>query len=287
MTFTVTDLTKVIDGVPTRVVWDVDVNEDELAERELAFFAQDDNDNVWNLGEYPEEFEDGAFFGAPNTWIAGVAGAEAGYTCWTRHRRASRGCRLLAHDRLPRLRGGDQRGRAGLRPGCLLRPGAADPETSPLDPEGGIQTKYHASGVGIIQVGAVDDPEGETLVLTGAAQLEPGARAIANREALELDTRGYAISEVYGVTPPAEAPPGSVAPPDTPVSPGGLSRPGRYGAARRRQPGRLAWTGTRIHQAGRQVHGEGRPPAVPLTSVKRIVFEGREGDTKTRVVSRV
>ena len=46
-------------------------------------------------------------------------------------------------------------------------------ETSPLDPEGGIQTKYHASGVGIIQVGAVDDPEGETLVLTGRRSSSP------------------------------------------------------------------------------------------------------------------
>jgi hypothetical protein len=42
VTFTVTDLIKVIDGVPTRVMWDVDENEGELVEAELAFFAQDD-----------------------------------------------------------------------------------------------------------------------------------------------------------------------------------------------------------------------------------------------------
>ena len=59
VTFTVTDLTKVIAGVRTRVVWDVDVNEGELSETELAFFAQDSRGNVWNLGEYPEEFEEG------------------------------------------------------------------------------------------------------------------------------------------------------------------------------------------------------------------------------------
>ena len=41
VTFTVTDLTKVIAGVRTRVAWDVDVNEGELSETELAFFAQD------------------------------------------------------------------------------------------------------------------------------------------------------------------------------------------------------------------------------------------------------
>ena len=76
--FTVSDVTKVINGVRTRVMWDRDINDGELVERELAFFAQDKDGNVWNLGEYPEEFEAGAFAGAPNTWIAGKQGAIAG-----------------------------------------------------------------------------------------------------------------------------------------------------------------------------------------------------------------
>ena len=71
--FTVTDLTKVIDGVRTVVIWDRDIVEGQIAESELAFFAQDMHGNVWNLGEYPEEFEDGQFSGAPSTWISGVA----------------------------------------------------------------------------------------------------------------------------------------------------------------------------------------------------------------------
>jgi hypothetical protein len=56
VTFTVTDVTKVIDGVPTIAVHDTDENAGELVEEELAFWAQDDEGNVWNLGEYPEEF---------------------------------------------------------------------------------------------------------------------------------------------------------------------------------------------------------------------------------------
>src|SRR5438093_5265554 len=67
--FTVTDLTKVINGVRTRVVVDRDLTDGALAEQELAFFAQDNAGNVWSMGEYPEEFEDGEFQGAPNTWI--------------------------------------------------------------------------------------------------------------------------------------------------------------------------------------------------------------------------
>ncbi|MCZ6504655.1 MAG: hypothetical protein O6834_01565, partial [Actinobacteria bacterium] len=40
---TVTDLTKVIDGINTVVSWDLDFSEGELVEAELAFFAQDND----------------------------------------------------------------------------------------------------------------------------------------------------------------------------------------------------------------------------------------------------
>src|SRR5262249_5874301 len=75
---TVTDLTKVIDGVRVAVLWDQDINSGRLVESELAFFAQDTAGNVWNLGEYPEEYEGGQFVGAPSTWISGQNGAKAG-----------------------------------------------------------------------------------------------------------------------------------------------------------------------------------------------------------------
>src|SRR3989337_1115760 len=56
---TVTDLTKVINGVRTVLILETDLSEGEIVESELAFKAQDDDGNVWNLGEYPEEHEDG------------------------------------------------------------------------------------------------------------------------------------------------------------------------------------------------------------------------------------
>src|SRR5512135_556978 len=78
VTFTVTDVSKTIGGVRTVVAWDRDFLEGELQEQELAFFAQDDQGNVWNFGEYPEEYENGKFTGAPSTWIRGVDGAYGG-----------------------------------------------------------------------------------------------------------------------------------------------------------------------------------------------------------------
>src|SRR6266571_7643087 len=48
----VTDLTKVIDGVRSVVTWMEDYRAGQLMERELAFFAQDKEGNVWAMGEH-------------------------------------------------------------------------------------------------------------------------------------------------------------------------------------------------------------------------------------------
>jgi hypothetical protein len=62
---TVTDLSKVIDGVRTLVILETDYTAGQLSEPELAFFAQDNAGNVWLVGEYPEEYENGKFDKAP------------------------------------------------------------------------------------------------------------------------------------------------------------------------------------------------------------------------------
>ncbi|MDX6534899.1 MAG: hypothetical protein QOF68_2643, partial [Gaiellales bacterium] len=74
--FTITDLTKVIDGVETVVAWDRDYTTGELVEEELVFFAQDNGGNVWHLGQYPEVYENGRLVETP-AWITGVEGARA------------------------------------------------------------------------------------------------------------------------------------------------------------------------------------------------------------------
>ena len=76
----VTDLTKVIDGVRAVVIWERDYDDGELIESELALFAQDNDGNVWHLGQYPEVYEEGKLVETP-TWIHGLAGAR-----WQHHR---------------------------------------------------------------------------------------------------------------------------------------------------------------------------------------------------------
>jgi hypothetical protein len=203
--FTVTDLTKVIDGVRTVVAWDVDETDGQLQEAELAFFAQDRVGRVWNLGEYPEVYRRGEFDGAPDTWISGVAGAQAGI-------------HMAAHirGRPPYLQGLSpdigfldcaevaHTHESTCVPAACFDNTLVTREWSPLDPDGGRQLKWHAAGIGIVRVGAVGDPEAETLALTSAQTLTRDALAAAREEALRLDRRAYRFSEVYRHTPPAE-----------------------------------------------------------------------------------
>ena len=73
--FTVTDNTKEILDITTRVVHDEAYMEGELEESTDDWFAQDDDGNVWYMGEFTTEFPDESHEGS---WEAGVKGVKAG-----------------------------------------------------------------------------------------------------------------------------------------------------------------------------------------------------------------
>jgi hypothetical protein len=201
---TVTDLTKMINGVRTVVILEKDVNEGALQEAELRFEAQDNAGNIWNLGEYPEEYEDGKFSAAPDVWLAGLAKAEAGNSMpgdpqlgtpeylqgW------SPDIEFLDCAKVSKMQQ-----RTCVPVGCYENVMIID-ERSPLDPDSGRQLKYHAVGVGNVRVGFVDDPEGEVLVLSKVAQLSPEELIKARGDALKLEEHAYKISKLYRQTAP-------------------------------------------------------------------------------------
>jgi hypothetical protein len=203
--FTVTDLTKVIDGVRTVVIWDRDFNGGQLIEAELAFHAQDSYGNVWAMGEYPEEYSNGTFTGAPNTWIAGVAGAQAGNLMPADPQVGTRPYLQGSAPNIDFLDCG-QVSKTGQKicvpVKCYTNVLVVD-ESSPLAPDSGHQLKYHAPGVGVIKVSAVADPEGETLSLTKIVHLNAKDLAEAREQVLKLEKRAYQVSDVYRHTPPA------------------------------------------------------------------------------------
>jgi hypothetical protein len=205
ITFTVTNMTKVINGVRTRVIWDQDFDEGQLAESELAFFAQDKKGNVWSMGEYPEEYENGKFAGAPSVWIPGVSGAKAGVMMPGRPRL---GTPRYVQGTAPKIDFLDcakvfQRNQRTCVPAKCYRHVLVTDENSPLDPESGHQRKDYAPGVGNVRISAVGDPEGETMVLTRIVQLGPSGLAQARAAVRKLERRAYRISSVYQNTCPA------------------------------------------------------------------------------------
>jgi hypothetical protein len=164
--FTVTDLTKVVDGVRTVVAWDRDYSEGELVETELAFFAQDDDGNVWHLGQYPEEYERGKFVGAP-TWLAGFQNARAGISMKAKPRL---GTRSYSQGWGPAVNWTDrarvyQMGRRTCVPVDCYEDVLVMEEFSQEEPDA-FQLKYYARDVGNVRVGwRGEDPSKERLVL--------------------------------------------------------------------------------------------------------------------------
>lgn len=204
--FVITDLNKEIKGIPTIVAWDTDTNTGQLVESELAFFAQDQTGRVWNLGEYPEEYKAGVFVGSPNTWISGMLGARGGIHMLAQ---PQPGTPSYQQGYVPRIDFYDcgqvvNSGQTVCVPAGCFNNVIVVEEWNPLDPEGGKQLKYHAPGVGIIKVEPLNDPEGETLVLTEIRQLSSEELNQAHEQALLLDQRGLESDKTYKRTEPAQ-----------------------------------------------------------------------------------
>jgi hypothetical protein len=203
---TVTDLTKVIDRVRSVVSWDLDYSAGELVEAELAFFAQDNDGNVWRLGEYPEEYEEGKLADAP-AWIAGIQNAKAGIAMKAE---SQLGEPSYSQGWAPAVEFTDraqvyQVGRRTCVPFDCYEDVLVMEEFSREEPNA-FQLKYYARGVGNVQVGwRGKDASKETLKLVEVEQLSQDALTKVRTEALELEKSAYKISEdVYGRTPPAE-----------------------------------------------------------------------------------
>jgi hypothetical protein len=212
--FTVTDATKVVNGVRTLVIWDRDFQNGRLTEEENAFFAQDKSGNVWQLGEFPEEFDArGRSMGAPRTWIAGAAGAEAGIHMFAKPEVGGASyvqgfAPAIGFLNEARIVKEDQNLCGPLK--CYKDVLVIDEFShlvSPLEPPKGHVFKYHAPGVGVVRTVPVGEPEAEVIQLTKARHLNAQDLSAARSAALKLDKRAYVIAkDVYSHTEPAQPP---------------------------------------------------------------------------------
>jgi len=160
ITVTVTDETRVIQGVRTTVVRDVVTSPDgEVIEDTDDWFAQDSAGNVWYFGEATTEYDEQGRPDTAGSWEAGVDGAQAGIV-------------MLAE---PRLGDGYQQefleGEAedlasvvSVDARVLIDLGSYDgvvqtEDTAPLEP-GLTEHKFYARGVGMVYEETVAGGEG-------------------------------------------------------------------------------------------------------------------------------
>jgi hypothetical protein len=213
--FTVTDLTKDIAGVRTVVAWIVDISDGQVVEKEIAFYAQDNDGNVWFLGEHPEEYEDGEFIDAP-TWIAGVEDAIPGIKM---RAEPEQGTPAYFQGWAPAEEWTDygqvdQMGQETCVAVDCYQDVLVIAESS-LEEEDAYQLKYYAPGVGNVQVGwrGADATQEDLELVSYVEQLSPQALAKVRAEALAMEKHAYQVSEdVYGQTPPAVQSPDAESP---------------------------------------------------------------------------
>jgi hypothetical protein len=204
---TVTDLSKEINGVNSVIVWERDYNEGELVEAELGFFAQDNDGNIWHMGEYPEEYEGGEFEKAPG-WLAGSKGAKAGIAMRAEPRLKTPG---YAQGYAPPPINWIDRGRVYKvgQKSCVPVGCYEDVlviEEFERNKPGAYQLKYYAPGVGDIRVGwrGAEEEEKEGLELVKDVSLSQKALTKARADALKLEKHAYQIKEFYSKTQPAK-----------------------------------------------------------------------------------
>jgi hypothetical protein len=202
--YTVTDMTKTIDGIETLVIWALDYSAGELAETELAFFAQDNDGNVWRMGEHPEEYEDGVLVDAP-TWLSGIGGARAGIAMLgdplSRSISYSQGW-SEAVEFIDRAIVGQLDQEDCVATGCYG--GVLIIDEFNVEEPGAFQHKYFAPGIGNIRVDwSGSDETREELELVSVRELSGGDLPVVRSAVLELEAHAYEISpDVYGLTDP-------------------------------------------------------------------------------------
>ena len=211
--YNVTDLTKKILDTYTVVVWILDYSDGQLVEAEIAFYAQDNDGNVWFLGEYPEVYENGEVVEAP-AWIPGFKNAEAGIVMKAEPQLDQPS---YAQGWGPAVSWTDRARVVGLGeqtcvPVKCYEDVLITEEFSQSEPNA-FQVKYYVPGIGNVRVGwRGDDASQEELELVELNRLNPEQMADTRAQALELEKRAYAISkEVYDQTPVSEYPMGTPA----------------------------------------------------------------------------
>jgi hypothetical protein len=196
---TITDVTKMVNGVRAVLVLDQDFDGGQLAEQAVDYFAEDVGGNVWYLGSYTETYEGGQFLNAEDAWLAGVNGAIPGLFLPAEPKT---GTPPFYQTQIP---GGEQSTAQVVKVGqrtCV--PFNCYTDVVVIQ-EQGSENKYWAPGVGGILTEPLSGDAQEIEKLVNIRELSPKTLDELSAEALKLD-RDAAVQapSVFGGSNPAK-----------------------------------------------------------------------------------
>jgi hypothetical protein len=198
---TVTDLVKDVDGIEAVVVLEQYFANRKLEVSGLAFRAQDNEGNVWLLGEVKEFYDENVKLRGARIWAAGLQGSRPGIVMPAK---PTAGTPSYSHGYVESPYAWGDRGQV-RQTGAKLKVPAGAFEQVVVTEEGGrggphappIQVKYHAPGVGYVRVNWEGrDPAKEGLELSKIVHLRAEQMEKLSSEAVKIEER----ASYYGLT---------------------------------------------------------------------------------------
>jgi hypothetical protein len=207
--YVVTDLTKMVAGVRVRVILEMDYIDGLLEEQELSFAAQDDDGNVWRIGEYVEHYDEQGYTGGRLWYSGSPEGARAGLIMPAN---PQMGDPAYSQGYAPPPWNWTDRGRV-YQMGETVETGAGDfdnvlviEEWDEESEEGAFQLKFHAKGVGLVAIGwRGPDPDHEEIELVELTELDPVAMEEIRTIAMAQEERALAYSQTGSIEADAAA----------------------------------------------------------------------------------
>jgi hypothetical protein len=196
---TVTDVTKMVNGVRAVLVLDQDFDGGQLSEQAIDYLAEDVGGNVWYVGSYTEAYEGGQFLNAEDAWLAGVNGAVPGLYLQANPKTGTPPYYQV------QISGGERSTAQVFKTGqrtCV--PFKCYTDVVVIQEEG-TENKYWAPGVGGILTEPLSGAAQETEELVNIRQLSPSALAELSAETLRLDRNAAdRVPSVFGGSRPAK-----------------------------------------------------------------------------------
>lgn len=161
---TVLPETKTVAGVTCTVVRDTVTVEGELIEDTYDWYAQDIDGNVWYMGEYVSNYDDGLLEDHDGSFEAGVDGAKPGIVMFANpvlempYRQEY--CLNVAEDWGKVI----AKGVTVITPYGTFNNCIKTQDWNPLEPDAAMEYKYYAPGVGLVKEEVEKSPEVAELI---------------------------------------------------------------------------------------------------------------------------